>query len=315
MPVAKVTDIAFGRLQSPDLDLAEEFLTDFGMVRAARTRDALYMRGTDAAHHLHVTHLGEPKFIGFAYHARNEEDLERLSRVEGASPVEASDEPGGGKRVRLKDPHGFQIEVVHGIEQVPPLPVTRNVLNWGPEKFRRAGELTRLPPGPSQVKRMGHGVIATTDLPKTLAWYRETLGFLCSDDVWVGDKTNVVSSFNRCDRGDDFVDHHVFFTMKGPEAGLNHISYEVRDIDDVMMGHEYLKKKAKYRHMWGIGRHRLGSQIFDYWCDPWGRVHEHWTDSDVLNAKRPPGLAEAGIGTYAQWGESMPARFQTYAVR
>jgi len=315
MPVAKVTDIAFGRLQSPDLDLAEEFLTDFGMVRAARTRDALYMRGTDAAHHLHVTHLGEPKFIGFAYYARNEEDLDRLSRVEGASPVEASDEPGGGKRVRLKDPHGFQIEVVHGIEQVPPLPVTRNVLNWGPEKFRRAGELTRLPPGPSQVKRMGHGVIATTDLPKTLAWYRETLGFLCSDDVWVGDKTNVVSSFNRCDRGDDFVDHHVFFTMKGPEAGLNHISYEVRDIDDVMMGHEYLKKKAKYRHMWGIGRHRLGSQIFDYWCDPWGRVHEHWTDSDVLNAKRPPGLAEAGIGTYAQWGESMPARFQTYAVR
>ena len=34
MPVAKVTDIAFGRLQSPDLDLAEEFLTDFGFVRA-----------------------------------------------------------------------------------------------------------------------------------------------------------------------------------------------------------------------------------------------------------------------------------------
>jgi catechol 2,3-dioxygenase-like lactoylglutathione lyase family enzyme len=315
MPVAKVTDIAFGRLQSPDLDLAEEFLTDFGMVRAARTKDALYMRGTDAAHHLHVTHLGEPKFIGFAYYARNEEDLDRLSRVEGASPVEASDEPGGGKRVKLKDPHGFQIEVVHGIEQVPPLPVTRNVLNFGPEKFRRAGELTRLSPGPSQVKRMGHGVIATTDLAKTLAWYRETLGFLCSDDVWVGDKANVVSSFNRCDRGDDFVDHHVFFTMKGPEAGLNHISYEVRDIDDVMMGHEYLKKKAKYRHMWGIGRHRLGSQIFDYWCDPWGRVHEHWTDSDVLNAKTPSGLAQAGIGTYAQWGESMPARFQTYAVR
>jgi catechol 2,3-dioxygenase-like lactoylglutathione lyase family enzyme len=315
MPVAKVTDIAFGRLQSPDLDQAEEFLTDFGFVRAARTKDALYMRGTDPAHYLHVTHLGEPKFIGFAYYARNEEDLDRLARVEGASAIEAIDEPGGGKRVRLKDPHGFQIEVVHGIEQLPSLPVARNVLNWGPEKFRRAGELTRLAPGPSQVKRMGHGVIATTDLPKTLAWYRETLGLLCSDDVWVGDKSNVVSSFNRCDRGDDFVDHHVFFTMKGPVAGLNHFSFEVRDIDDVMMGHEYLAKKGKYRHMWGIGRHRLGSQIFDYWCDPWGRVHEHWTDSDVLNARTPPGLAEAGVGTYAQWGESMPARFQTYAVR
>ena len=127
MPVAKVADIAFGRLQSPDLDLAEEFLTDFGFVRAERTPKALYMRGTDGAHHLHVTHLGAPKFIGFAFYARNEEELERLARVEGASPVEAIDEPGGGKRVRLKDPHGFEIEVVHGIAALPPLPLTRNV--------------------------------------------------------------------------------------------------------------------------------------------------------------------------------------------
>ena len=173
MPVAKVTDIAFGRLQSPDLDLAEEFLADFGMVRAARTRDVLYMRGTDAAHHLHVTHRGEPKFLGFAFYASNEEELARLARVEGASPVESLDEPGGGKRVRLRDPHGFQIEAVYGIEKLALLPVRRNVVNTGPEKLRRAGELTRLPHGPAQVKRMGHGVIATSDLPKTLAWYRE----------------------------------------------------------------------------------------------------------------------------------------------
>jgi hypothetical protein len=302
-------------LQSPDLDQAEEFLLDFGLVRAERTKDALYMRGTDSAHHLHVTHLGAPKFIGFAYYARDAEELDRLSRVVGASKIESIDEPGGGQRVRLSDPHGFQIEVVHGIEEMPRLPVRPNVMNWGPEKLRRAGTLTRLPRGPSQVKRMGHAVIATTDLGKTLSWYRETLGLLCSDDVFVGDKSNIVSSFNRCDRGDDYVDHHVFFTMKGPEAGLNHFSFEVRDIDDVMQGHEHLQKKAKYQHMWGIGRHRLGSQIYDYWCDPWGRVHEHWTDSDVLNAATPSGLAEAGVGTYAQWGESMPARFQTYAVR
>jgi catechol 2,3-dioxygenase-like lactoylglutathione lyase family enzyme len=314
MPVIKVRDIAFGRLQSPDLDLAEEFLTDFGMVRAARTNDTLYMRGTDPAAYLHVTQLGEPKFLGMAFTAARAEDLDRLTKVEGASKIEALDGPGGGQRVRLRDPHGFAIEVVHGIADAEPLPVRRNVVNFGTEKFRRAGELTRLAAGPAQVKRMGHGVIATTDLAKTLAWYRETLGFLCSDDVWAGEPSNVVSSFNRCDCGDAFVDHHAFFTMKGPKAGLNHFSYEVRDIDDVMMGHEHLRNKNKYQHMWGIGRHRLGAQIYDYWCDPWGRVHEHWTDSDVLNARTPPGLAEAGKGTFAQWGESMPARFQTYAI-
>ncbi len=140
------------------------------------------------------------------------------------------------------------------------------------------------------------------------------MGFVCSDDVWSGDPSNLVSSFNRCDCGDTYVDHHTFFTMRGAKAGLNHFSYEVRDFDDVMMGHEHLAKQNKYQHMWGIGRHRLGAQVYDYWCDPWGRVHEHWTDSDVLNAATPPGLAEAGKGTFAQWGESMPARFATYAT-
>ena len=48
----------YGRLQAPDLDLEEEFLTAFGMVRAARTPTALYMRGTDPAHHIHVTEKG-----------------------------------------------------------------------------------------------------------------------------------------------------------------------------------------------------------------------------------------------------------------
>ena len=69
MPVVKVTDLAYGRLRSPDLDKQEEFLTAFGMVRAERTKNALYMRGTDAPHHIHVTELGDPKYIGIAFHA------------------------------------------------------------------------------------------------------------------------------------------------------------------------------------------------------------------------------------------------------
>ena len=54
MAIIKVTDLAYGRLRAPDLDAAEEFLTNFGMVRAERTPSALYMRGTDPAHHIHV---------------------------------------------------------------------------------------------------------------------------------------------------------------------------------------------------------------------------------------------------------------------
>ena len=26
-----------------------------------------------------------------------------------------------------------------------------------------------------------------------------------------------------------------------------------------------------------------GTVKYDYWKDPWGRIHEHWADSDLLN--------------------------------
>ena len=55
-------------------------------------------------------------------------------------------------------------------------------------------------------------------------------------------KDNLIGSFNRCDRGDDYVDHHVFFCLAHEKTGLNHLSFEVPDIDDVCMGHDYLKK-------------------------------------------------------------------------
>ena len=88
------------------------------MHRAERTANALYMRGTDPAHHLHVTEKGDPKFVGIAYYVDNEDDLKKLAKAPGATGVENIDEPGGGKRVRLTEPNGYQIEVVCGIEQL-----------------------------------------------------------------------------------------------------------------------------------------------------------------------------------------------------
>ena len=179
----KVTDMAYGRLKAPDLDVMEEFLTRFGMARAERTPTALYMRGTDSPHHIHITEKGDPKFVGFAYYAPSEDDLNRLAKAPGASAVEAIDEPGGGKRVRLTEPNGYQIEVVHGVAMLPPIPARRQRLNTGDEPLSRAGELMRLPKGPAHVKRIAHGVMMTPKFEETITWFRETLGFVCSDDV------------------------------------------------------------------------------------------------------------------------------------
>jgi catechol 2,3-dioxygenase-like lactoylglutathione lyase family enzyme len=304
MPHIKVTDMAYGRLRSPDLDAAEEFLTRFGMTRAARTSSALYMRGTDPAHHIHVTEKGEPK---------SEDDLRRLAQAPGASGVETIDEPGGGKRVRLTEPNGFAIEVVHGIAPVAPIDVKpRQKLNTGEAPLARAGELLRLPRGPSHVKRIGHGVLMTPKFRETVDWFRDMLGFVCSDDVYAGDKGNLIGSFNRCDRGDTFVDHHVFFCLVHEKTGLNHLSFEVSDIDDVAMGHDYLAQ-FNYEHIWGLGRHVLGSQVYDYWADPWGRVHEHWADSDRLNRANGSNLVPVEEALVSQWGEPPPEKFINHA--
>ena len=243
----KVKDIAYARLRSPDLDLMEEFLLNFGLVKVARTDRALYFRGTDPFHHIHVTEKGDPKFVGFAYHAASEEDLDRIAKAPGASGIEHLDEPGGGKRVRLTEPNGYQMEVVWGMEKVEPLPAPRQRVNSGSEPTARAGEMMRLPKGPSRVKRIGHGVMTTPKVKETVQWFRDNLGFICSDDVYAGSEENLIGSFNRCDAGDDFVDHHVFFAIHHERAGLNHISFEVQDIDDVFMGHRHMRDAEQIR--------------------------------------------------------------------
>src|SRR5262245_18156978 len=154
MPLTKVTDLAYGRLQSPSLDQAEEFLTAFGLVRAERTREALYMRSTDPSPHVHITHLGPSKFLGLGLFAASEDDLETLARVPGASGVEHVDEPGGGKRVTLSDPLGYRIEIVCGMQMLAPLTVAEQSMNTGANKLRRSGELLRVGRQPSRVKRI-----------------------------------------------------------------------------------------------------------------------------------------------------------------
>ena len=109
-PIIRVRDAVFPRFQAPDLDVMERFLASFGMQRSARTERALYMRGTDAAHHVHVPERGEPAFLGLAFEAAARRDLDTLAGAAGAA-VEGLDEPGGGAVVRLRDPDGRRVEL------------------------------------------------------------------------------------------------------------------------------------------------------------------------------------------------------------
>jgi hypothetical protein len=117
----------------------------------------------------------------------------------------------------------------------------------GRSPLDRAGALMRMKAAPSSVKRVAHGVIFTPKFCETLPWYRDALGFIGSYDLYAGSEDNVVGSFNRCDSGEDYVDHHAFFSMHNDKAGLNHVSFEVHDIYDVSVGYVSHNGAAKER--------------------------------------------------------------------
>ncbi|MBC2665291.1 catechol 2,3-dioxygenase [Novosphingobium flavum] len=290
-----IHDIAWPRLRAPDLDVMEAFLVDFGLVRAARTEDRLYMRGTGPAHHIHITEKGDPAFVSLAYHARCEEDLHRAADLPDAvSLVHAIDEPGGGRRVLLREPsNGFLLEIVHGVASVPELPVAYRAPQWDAEIMRTVGDPGRLRFGPAHVRRISHGVFSSPRPEATLDWFHRTLGFLCTDVFYIGERDNMAGGFYRLDRGAEAVDHHVLNVYRNPRAGFQHASFVVEDAEDILIGHQHLMRVGQYKHLRGVGYHPPGGQIYDYWVNPFGQMHELYLPTQFFPSHAPANIMPA----------------------
>jgi catechol 2,3-dioxygenase-like lactoylglutathione lyase family enzyme len=305
-----IQDIVYVRYSAPDLDAMQSFLEDFGLRLSARTDRLLYMRGTGPAPYIHVTELGsKPAALGLGLLAPSREALEALA-AETGTKVEETGAPGGGVCVRLTDPAGMRVEVLFGQDQLPELP-HRAALTFNPATPRlRLGEVQRPEPGPSHVVRLGHTVINTPKFHETLKYYRDMFGMRPSDTYYAGQKDNMIGAFLRCGLGKTYTDHHTVAILAGEPTGFDHCAFEVVDLDDLMMGNQYLLSKGR-THSWGVGRHVAGSQIFDYWRDPCDNKIEHWTDGDLVNDEYVPIHSEIGPAALAQWGP--PLEFASFA--
>jgi len=309
MSIITIEDVESVRFAAPDLSAMKAFLRDFGFADAQDGGDGvLRMRGTGTAPYLHETVQGDPGFVSLALRARSVSDLHALAAAEGAT-VEAAAGPGGGSVVRLTDPNGFPVEVIADKARVAGLP--HGVRDpWNTMTARgRPGAPKRVAAGAAHVVRLGHVVLGVNDTAESWEWYRARFGVLMSDEVRAPNGA-LAAAFIRCDRGDDPADHHTlnFAAIPGRPPAFHHAAFEVADLDDLMAGHEHLKQ-AGYRHDWGVGRHILGSQVFDYWKDPWGHRVEHWTDGDVFTADAPTGVNDLGVMMGQQWGPGSPADF------
>ena len=148
-------------------------------------------------------------------------------------------------------------------------------------------------------------MLEVTDFRRSEAWYKTRFGFITSDEIEMAPGM-AIGAFMRCDRGDIPTDHHTLFLLQSPRApALNHAAFEVAHFDDLMVGHAHLKQDGRIP-AWGVGRHILGSQIFDYWKDPFGNELEHWTDGDLFTAADGSNAATLQDLLGVQWGPLHP---------
>lgn len=307
-PTVKACSLAHLIFERSDLDLTERFLTDFGLVTARKTGDALYMRGTGTAPYCYRVHRApRARFVGFGLCVATKADLIKISRLPGASPVKECHDPGEGLWTSLTDPSGFLVEIVHGQSEAPAL-TRRSALTFNDGAEPKRVNATQRPPAkPSEIIKLGHIVLEVAEYQKTCEWYTKTFGFIPSDVQVLPDGSPLVT-FMRLDLGDQPADHHTMAIAQGFTPAYSHSAYEVVDADAVGMGQRFLREHG-WKHAWGIGRHLLGSQIFDYWHCPWGDKHEHYCDGDMFTANKEMGVEWASPEAMAQWGQRMPASF------
>jgi catechol 2,3-dioxygenase-like lactoylglutathione lyase family enzyme len=148
-------------------------------------------------------------------------------------------------------------------------------------------------------RRLGHVVVGSLDQEASQRFFTEGLGFKVSDHV------PGLASFMRCS-----TDHHNLLIQQAPLNFLHHTAWEVDDIDEVGRGATAMLEGHPERHVWGLGRHHIGSNFFWYLKDPVGNFSEYYSDLDVILEDQlwKPSVVEGARGLY-NWGPPPPPSF------
>lgn len=328
-PICKVADLLFLRFELVDLDAQKEYFEHFGLELLEEADDTIWYRGSGIAPFCYCArHGSEDRFVSAGYYVNSLSELQSLAEAFD-TPIVSSSEPGGGKKVSIKDPDGIGVEVFFGVDFRPSDDMPSPLLNSGVEKSR-INELQRIGKDSdewkleddewrykltSRVMRVGHYAVNVSDTDASIDWYARTLGLLVTDNLVMPDGSRT-GAFMRVDQGDTPVDHHTI-NIVGPRKGregyegtFGNGGFELSgSVDDLMAGHYRMKTHGEYIHEWGIGRHLLASQIYDYWRDPAGFTLEHWTDGDLVDSSRPPADVPARSFALGQYGPLPPSTF------
>jgi 2,3-dihydroxy-p-cumate/2,3-dihydroxybenzoate 3,4-dioxygenase len=225
-------------LKVVDVPRAAEFLERvWGLYDAGSRGKTRYFRGTaDHPYIVSLTEAAAPGVDAIAF-AGSAEEIDQLKNRTGAQTAQF-DSPGGGSGVVVEGPEG--------------------------QRYRFATEvhIEKRPEDRNRPIELSHVVLNTQDWEKCERFAVEQLGFKVSD------RTRMMR-FVRCNRK-----HHAIAYVNSDVSSLNHIAFEMHDIDAVMNGIGRLRE-AGYACAWGPGRHGPGNNVFGYFVAPFGPVIEY----------------------------------------
>lgn len=252
----------------------------WGLAAVAREGAAVYLRGTAAQHHLLALHpRPKTELLSVTFGARSRADVDRLYAAvkrAGTGPAEAPAtiaEPGGGYGFTFRDPEDRIVRVVA-------------------EDARHADAA----PAADRPHELAHVVLNAADVPRSRAFFVEVLGFRLTDRTQRMD-------FITCNDH-----HHNLAFARGAGPTLNHIAFEMPDLESVMRGAGRLRDHD-YRIEWGVGRHGPGHNVFAYFVGPEDvvieytaevqRIDQHYRVGGPDDWQWPPGRID-------RWGISDP---------
>ena len=307
-PLGRAVELAFLMWEKKNLPATEQFLRDFGLHTVSLTKNKLVARGSGSAPAIYVASKGDcNRFAGSAFVMSDDTDLTQYKREKGAKDIDPKDIPGGGYGVELLDPAGRKVWLLQGQQRLDPLPLRPSVteLANSPWSIGRVNRPLRTPIEPAQVIRLGHFVLQTVDFLGLAQWYIQVLGLIPSDVQYLADGSPNLA-FCRLNLGETPADHHTIVFVGAIEEKYEHSAYEVTDLDALGQGQQVLRAQG-HKHMWGIGRHILGSQLFDYWYDPDGFELEHYSDGDLFTSDFETCYSPLTFGSIWAWGPDAPA--------
>ena len=280
-------------LNVPDLAVAKSFYEDFGLV-VKEENGGLGLYTDGHSHCWARIAQADKKALSKLCFACFEDDYPRFKDHLASQGVSFEEVDGA---LEFTDPAGMALNISvaerSSGEAPGPFEPKGGAVGARAATLRSDGEQAR-------PNRLSHLAMFTTDFETTLSFYQDVLGLRLSD------RSLDIVAFMHGVHGSD---HHMVALLNSTGPGMHHCSWEVSSINEIGIGATAMAMKG-HDYQWGLGRHVLGSNYFNYIRDPWGSYIEYSAGMDYVPADCDYDSADYGPeDSFYLWGPDVPEGF------